>query len=144
MSYNNYIDLIVEFQRGDELKLCFEGCDKEMRKRIQRYCEGNGLFYKNVYVENDNITIIWKCDSCGYWNKDSQYEDISTENENLVECICLHCEDSEDIDLDSGYKEGYLNIIHELEADGRMLIMKRDNIPPYKNDLGPGECYRGY
>ena len=65
MSYNNYINTIADFQRNDNLKLHLEGCDKEMRKRIQKYCSGNGLFYKNVYAESGDLTIILKCDDCG-------------------------------------------------------------------------------
>ena len=142
MSYKDYIKKIIDFQRNDNLKLHLKGCDNEMRKRIQNYCSGNGLFYKNIYIETDNITILLKCNDCGYWNKDPQYEEISTVETILAECICLHCKDIEIIDLDSEPVEGRLKIIYEWESDGRMLIMKRDRIPSYKNDLGSGECYR--
>lgn len=139
---SHYIKLITEFQRGDQLKLLLEGCDNNMRDVIGKYCKGNNLFYKYVYVETDTLlSIVWRCDGCCHWNVDPEYVEIFDLNR-LVECICLHCEDTDIIDLDSEFIEGYLNIQYEWKADGRVLIMKRDNIPSYKNDLNPGECYR--
>ena len=142
---SEYISSIKEFERNDRVKLYMTVPECIDRKTVHKYCDDNNLVSKSVYRESYKVlSQSRKCWTCEEWSKDPAHRVFDPNTRYAgISYTCIHCDSWNSIEYLEMDREN-TRIKYVWEASGKMLIMKADNIPPHKKDLGSNESFRRY